>query len=333
MHTDSLLANAPTAERVVATGSAATVPDTTAPRVVSVSATVDGPVTIVFDEAIQAYGGRLSLLTGNLSMTLDSFDLSDPAVTISGNTVTFIPGHVLSVRSYALGFSPGSIADSAGNFYENGRLVGPFEVNTLRNGDTALAGLGIGGRVTGTDANTRDTAVFFKTPSDFTPTKTATGYTVPGPFAGQTIELISIERALFTESKDALALSMAGNLGQVYRLYQAAFDRTPDKIGFGFWLSVSDAGQTLTAISQSFIDSAEFTALYGANTSNMAFIDALYDNVLHRDGEASGVAFWNDALEYGTSRADVLIEFAESVENRVQLADVIGNGFAYTPYG
>lgn len=47
------------------------------------------------------------------------------------------------------------------------------------------------------------------------------------------MELTIIERALFTESKDALALSMAGNLGQVYRLYQAAFDRTPDKISFG----------------------------------------------------------------------------------------------------
>jgi hypothetical protein len=187
--------------------------------------------------------------------------------------------------------------------------------------------------VMGTDANMRDTAVFPRALSDFTFTKTETGYTVPIPWGGYSVELTSIERALFTESKDALALSMAGNLGQVYRLYQAAFDRTPDKVGFGFWLSVSDAGQTLTAISQSFIDSAEFTDLYGANTSNTAFVDALYDNILHRDGDATGVAFWNGVLDHGISRADVLVEFAESVENRAQLADVIGNGFAYTPYG
>jgi len=122
----------------------------------------------------------------------------------------------------------------------------------------------------------------------FTFAKTATSHTVPIPWVAYSAELTSIERALFTESKDALDLSIAGNLGQVYRLYQTAFDRTPDKIGFGFWLSVSNAGQTLTAIAQSFIDSAEFTDLYGANTSNMAFIDALYDNVLQRDGEASG---------------------------------------------
>jgi hypothetical protein len=334
MHTDSLLATTPTADRVVAMTSATTVPDTTAPRVVSVRGTVDGPLTIVFDEAIQVHGGHLSLLAGSLSMQLESFDLSGPAVTVSGNTLTLTPDHLFDVRSYTVAFNRG-ITDAAGNPYEASRFVGPFEINTLRNGDTVLSGLGAEtrGRVMGTDANMRDTAVFPRALSDFTFTKTETGYTVPIPWGGYSVELTSIERALFTESKDALALSMAGNLGQVYRLYQAAFDRTPDKIGFGFWLAVSDAGQTLTAISQSFIDSAEFTDLYGANTSNTAFVDALYDNILHRDGDATGVAFWNGVLDHGTSRADVLVEFAESVENRAQLADVIGNGFAYTPYG
>jgi hypothetical protein len=334
MHTDSLLATTPTADRVVAMTSATTVPDTTAPRVVSVRGTVDGPLTIVFDEAIQVHGGHLSLLAGSLSMQLESFDLSGPAVTVSGNTLTLTPDHLFDVRSYTVAFNRG-ITDAAGNPYEASRFVGPFEINTLRNGDTVLSGLGAEtrGRVMGTDANMRDTAVFPRALSDFTFTKTETGYTVPILWGGYSVELTSIERALFTESKDALALSMAGNLGQVYRLYQAAFDRTPDKVGFGFWLSVSDAGQTLTAISQSFIDSAEFTDLYGANTSNTAFVDALYDNILHRDGDATGVAFWNGVLDHGISRADVLVEFAESVENRAQLADVIGNGFAYTPYG
>ncbi len=334
MRTYDLLANTPTADRVAATTSAVTVPDTTAPSIVSVSATVDGPVTIVFDEVIQVRGGMLSLIAGSYSMTLESVNMTGPAVTVSGNTLTFTPDHLLDVRSYNLSLSAGSIADASGNFNSNFLSMGPFEINTLRNGDTALSGLGLesGGRVTGTDANTRDTVVFGKSQSDFTFTKTATGYTVPMPWSTGSVQLTSIERALFTGSKDALALSMAGNLGQVYRLYQAAFDRTPDKIGFGFWLSVSDSGYALKGIAQSFIDSAEFTDLYGAGTSNTAFVDALYDNVLHRDGDATGVAFWNSVLDHGTNRADVLIEFAESIENRAQLAEVIGNGFTYTPY-
>lgn len=334
MRTDSL-ANGRTAGLAVGTSSATTALDTTLPKVVSISATVDGPLTIVFDEAIQAHSGRVSLLSGGLTMTLESFDLSGPAVSVSGNTLTIALDHFLAVRSYSLLFSDRSIADAAGNFYNSAQTQGPFEVNTLRNGDTALYGPGPypGGRVTGTDANTRDTAVFPGDQAEFNFTKTATGYTVPISWAGYTAELTSVERVLFTESDDALALSLDGNLGQVYRLYQAAFDRTPDKIGFGFWLSVSDAGQALTAIAQTFIDSPEFADLYGASTSNAAFVDALYDNVLHRDGDATGVAFWNGVLDQGASRAVVLTEFAESAENHAQLADVIGNGFAYTPYG
>ena len=235
MHTDNLLANASTADRVVATGSAATVPDTTAPRMVSVSATVDGPLTIVFDEAIQVRGGRLSLIAGSYSMTLELIDMTGPAVTVSGNTLTYTPDHLLAVRSYNVSLNTGNIADASGNLNIYSLSLGPFEINTLRNGDTAVSGLGAEtrGRVMGTDANMRDTAVFPRALSDFTFTKTETGNTVPIPWGGYSVELTSIERALFTESKDALALSMAGNLGQVYRLYQAAFDRTPDKISFG----------------------------------------------------------------------------------------------------
>jgi len=184
MHTDSLLATTPTADRVVAMTSATTVPDTTAPRVVSVRGTVDGPLTIVFDEAIQVHGGHLSLLAGSLSMQLESFDLSGPAVTVSGNTLTLTPDHLFDVRSYTVAFNRG-ITDAAGNPYEASRFVGPFEINTLRNGDTVLSGLGAEtrGRVMGTDANMRDTAVFPRALSDFTFTKTETAIPCRSPGA------------------------------------------------------------------------------------------------------------------------------------------------------
>ncbi|MNR66180.1 hypothetical protein D3C85_1895440 [compost metagenome] len=55
--------------------------------------------------------------------------------------------------------------------------------------------------------------------------------------------------------------------------------------------------------------------------------------MLHRAGEAAGVAHWVDKLEHGTARADVLMGFSESAENRVEILKVIGNGFEYTPYG
>lgn len=308
-----------------------TTTDTTAPTVVSFSGSVDGPLTIVFSEPVRVGAGSLTL-TNSLLTPIESIDLAGPAVAVNGNTVTIDPGHVLAVRTYSLRFSDNAVTDLAGNGLLAGLFIGPMALDTLKNGDAALSGYGDGYRVTGTEANTRDTAIYLGSPGDFTFTATVGGHSAALP-DGRTMELSSVERVLFTGSADAMALSLAGNLGQVYRLYQAAFDRTPDKIGFGFWLSVSDAGHALTTIAQEFIDSREFADLYGANTGNAEFVAALYDNVLHREGDPGGVAFWNRVLDDGVSRAHVLTEFAESAENRAQVAELIGNGFAYTPYG
>jgi len=53
---------------------------------------------------------------------------------------------------------------------------------------------------------------------------------------------------------------------------------------------------------------------------------------VHRAPEQAGYDFWVSAVKAGYSRADLLAEFAESAENVAQVAAIIGNGFAYTPY-
>jgi hypothetical protein len=45
---------------------------------------------------------------------------------------------------------------------------------------------------------------------------------------------------------------------QIYRLYQAAFDRTPDLAGTGYWLDVLDKDVPLETIAEDFVGSAEF---------------------------------------------------------------------------
>ena len=47
--------------------------------------------------------------------------------------------------------------------------------------------------------------------------------------------LLNIERLRFTDA--TLAFDTAGNAGQTYRLYQAAFNRTPDLAGLGGWIA------------------------------------------------------------------------------------------------
>ena len=57
------------------------------------------------------------------------------------------------------------------------------------------------------------------------------------------------------------------------------------------------------------------------------YVEALYRNVLDRDGDAEGIAFWAGLLEAesGLSDAELLLEFATSPENlEATLRDVLG---------
>ena len=144
--------------------------------------------------------------------------------------------------------------------------------------------------------------------------------------------LHNIERLVFDQQAPAIALDVDGNGGQAYRLYQAALDRQPDLAGLGFWIARLDQGASLRDIASGFAGSAEFKSLYGASPSHADYVNQLYQNVLHRAGESAGMAYWVDALEHGAARAEVLMEFSESAENKAALVGVMENGFAYTSY-
>jgi len=123
-----------------------------------------------------------------------------------------------------------------------------------------------------------------------------------------------------------------GAPGQVYRLYQAAFNRKPDLPGLGFWIYHNKNGMSITDISSNFIASDEFKSMYGATPSDSAFVDSLYQNVLHRVGEPAGVVRWQGILKQGTDRRYVLFGFADSNENKNNLQAGVQNGFDYVPF-
>lgn len=137
-------------------------------------------------------------------------------------------------------------------------------------------------------------------------------------------QLVSVERIAFADGN--LALDMSGNAGQAYRLYQAAFDRKPDTDGLGYWIRLLDGGTTLTDAASGFLKSAEFSSVYGNSVSDGDFIAKLYQNVLHRAGEASGAAYWLSQLQAGKSKAAVLADFSESVENVAAVSASIKDG-------
>lgn len=138
----------------------------------------------------------------------------------------------------------------------------------------------------------------------------------------------------FAESQEyeADTLSTAGDNdnGEIYRLYGAAFGRTPDAPGQAFWSAALGAGATITQIAQSFVGSAEFQADYGGLGVD-AFVTALYHNALGRAPDAAGLQAWTNALNGGASEASVLVGFSDSLENRVNTASATHANWVFIP--
>jgi len=162
----------------------------------------------------------------------------------------------------------------------------------------------------------------------------------PGPGAGTTnvwnegatgAVLVGVERVILGTS--GTAFDTDGAAGQAYRLYQAAFDRTPDNFGIGFWISQLDKGIPLLDVANAFVGSAEFKDKYAKATTNAALVDQFYANILHRAPDPTGQAFWTGVLDkHLATLADVLVHFSESPENVAALIGTIENGISYLPY-
>jgi Tol biopolymer transport system component len=178
----------------------------------------------------------------------------------------------------------------------------------------------------------RDLAVYAGARANFTVNIGASGTTVADKTGAEGTDAVgNIERMQFADGNIALDINSHG--GQVYRLYQAAFDRAPDLPGQGFWIWHMDNGKSLATVADLFLTSVEGQALYGNAPNNTELLTRFYANVLHRAPDAPGMAFWTDLMAKGMTAGQVLAGFSESPENVANVAAVIEHGIWYTPYG
>jgi Ca2+-binding RTX toxin-like protein len=280
-------------------------------------------------------GGTIELMTDYRygHQSVEVFSVSDAArVKISGNVVTIDPSSaLLPATGYHLGFN-NALADSAGNAfsYTHGQynfttaaavpgktVPGTTGNDILRGGagnDSLDGGVGV------------DTVAYSGSRSNYTLTKGASTYTLTDKTGVDgTDTLTNIERLQFSDR--TVALDISGTAGQAYRVYQAAFNRTPDNGGLKYWIGLMDGGYTLAGVASGFIASAEFKTLYGSNPTNELFVSKLYDNVLHRAPDTGGYNYWVGLLN--TKKIDsisALINFSESPENQAGVIGVIQNG-------
>ena len=168
-----------------------------------------------------------------------------------------------------------------------------------------------------------DTVIISAARTVVTIASNGTDLTVSGASTG-TDQFSNVERLQFNDG--TLAFDLDGAAGQTYRLYQAAFDRTPDNAGLSHNVALMDGGLTILNMASAFIASAEFQQTYGTNVDNTGFLTLLYQNVLNRGPDAAGLAGWLSELNGGTSREQVLFGFSESAENKANVASAIDDG-------
>lgn len=132
----------------------------------------------------------------------------------------------------------------------------------------------------------------------------------------ETDRLTTIERISFTDG--ILVLDVENDVAAtVYRLYKASFDRTPDNVGLSWNVAaLEERGLSLKELADAFLQSAEFSAIYGDEVSVSSYVELLYNNVLDRSPDAGGLAAWTNNLNANLiDRSDALLGFSDSQEN------------------
>lgn len=145
----------------------------------------------------------------------------------------------------------------------------------------------------------------------------------------QVDRLDEVERLAFSDGTQ-IAFDNEGNAGQIYRLYETAFNRAPDEAGFEAWLEEADNGTDLMEIAQSFVLSEEFSLLYNGFDTVEEKVAAFYVNSLGRAPEAAGLEAWSEA--YSQTLLDdgqILIGFSESAEKKLLSREIFDDGFIF----
>ncbi|MCX6075619.1 MAG: DUF4214 domain-containing protein [Campylobacterales bacterium] len=120
-----------------------------------------------------------------------------------------------------------------------------------------------------------------------------------------------INTSLYQRTQKHYALEQAP---EIAKLYLSVFDRLSDESGLNYWINDYTSGTTLKNIAESFVLSHEFISLYGTSQTNTDYINMLYQNVLYRDADQAGLVYWQDEMQHGSSKADVLLSFSNSTE-------------------
>ena len=296
----------------------------------SISIVLNGATVLSTTNITAAYGQATQTFELSLSSISQINSLQIRAITSYTDMSNFSNVELMSLSANGVSADP-SLAQ-----YTNGGSINGFNytntgsitfnssafsnvVNSLTPKDVITGGRGL------------DVGIYETTSNEFVVKLNSSVAIVTNSKYGISDTLTNVERLQFTDTNIALDISPTQTAGSVYMLYQATFNRKPDAAGLGYWINAVDKGADITKdVAAFFVKSSEFVAKYGSNPTNASYVDNLYQNVLHRAGDAGGVAYWNKVLNDGTvTKAAVLEAFATLPEGASLVAADIANGISY----
>ena len=152
----------------------------------------------------------------------------------------------------------------------------------------------------------------------------AGGTTVAGGPEHANDSLVNIQHLQFVDGYETYSPNDAA--AEVYRLYEAVLGRAPDQAGLTGWTDELNSGVSLQTVADSFIASTEFQANL-SSTSYVDFITLLYENVLHRAPDQTGINYWYDQLSLDAmTEAQVVVGFTQSPEDIADNASAVQHG-------
>ncbi len=120
------------------------------------------------------------------------------------------------------------------------------------------------------------------------------------------------DRAALTKT---LAVTDSWSGVQVNEMYRTVLGRDADSRGRAYWVGQIARGLRLEAAAVEFFGSAEYYNAAGGN--DHAYVTSVYDDLLGRNPDANGLAYWTRLLAEGRlSRAGVADNFYASIESR-----------------
>ncbi len=182
-----------------------------------------------------------------------------------------------------------------------------------------------------------DTVVYAGPRSNYSLAQEAWGYGITDKAGNNGHDsLINVERVQFDDA--FVALDTEGIAGQIFRLYTASLGRPAEAAGMGYWMWRMENGTSIQTVASEFLKQPEFDTLYGTNPSDATFVTKLYNNVLHRDPEPAGFDYWMNTLQHNSNtnknevRTQMVIDFANSLENQANVVGTFKLGIDYVPW-